>query len=254
MKRMTPDAASRFFAVLAQARPDPATELQYINPYTLLVAVVLSAQATDVSVNKATVPLFKLADDPEKMVALGEAKLRDYIKTIGLYRTKAKNVIALSKLLLEKHGGQVPDSREALEELPGVGRKTANVVLNVAFGHETIAVDTHIFRVSNRTGLAPGKDPLEVELGLEKIVPARFKRHAHHWLILHGRYVCVARNPHCAQCPVRALCLYPDKTVAEGATGSARPPSNKSRASASPPTRPRAARRARKRAATSRGG
>ena len=254
MKRMTPDAASRFFAILAAARPDPATELRYINPYTLLVAVVLSAQATDVSVNKATEPLFKLADSPAKMVALGEAKLRDYIKTIGLYRTKSRNVIALSKLLLEKHNGQVPDSREDLEALPGVGRKTANVVLNVAFGHETIAVDTHIFRVANRTGLAPGKDPFEVEHGLEKIVPAQFKRHAHHWLILHGRYVCTARNPHCAQCPVRALCLYPEKTAAEGLKDPARPPSNRSRASASPPTRPRAARRARKRAATSRGG
>jgi endonuclease-3 len=252
-KRMTPEAASRFFAILAQARPDPTTELTYINPYTLLVAVVLSAQATDVSVNKATGPLFKLADDPAKMVALGEARLRDFIKTIGLYRTKAKNVIGLSKLLLEKHGGQVPDSREDLEALPGVGRKTANVVLNVAFGHETIAVDTHIFRVSNRTGLAPGKNPLEVEQGLEKIVPAQFKRHAHHWLILHGRYVCTARNPQCPQCPVRALCLYPDKTAAEGAKTPARPPSNKTRASASPPTRPRAARHARKRAATSRG-
>jgi len=214
---MTPEAASRFFAILAEARPDPATELRYINPYTLLVAVVLSAQATDVSVNKATEPLFKLADDPAKMVALGEARLREFIKTIGLYRTKAKNVIALSNLLLEKHGGQVPDSRAALEELPGVGRKTANVVLNVAFGHETIAVDTHIFRVSNRTGLAPGKDPLAVEHGLEKIVPGPFKRHAHHWLILHGRYVCTARNPKCAQCAVRALCLYPEKTAGEGA-------------------------------------
>ncbi len=250
---MTPEAALRFFAILAQARPDPTTELSYINPYTLLVAVVLSAQATDVSVNKATGPLFKLADSPAKMVALGEARLRDFIKTIGLYRTKSRNVIALSKLLLEKHGGQVPDNREALEALPGVGRKTANVVLNVAFGHETIAVDTHIFRVSNRTGLAPGKDPREVEHGLEKIVPAQFKRHAHHWLILHGRYVCTARNPQCPSCPVRDLCLYKEKT-AEGARTPARPPSSRSRASASPPTRPRVARRARKRAATSRGG
>jgi endonuclease-3 len=214
--RMSPATAARFFEILAAANPDPATELQYINPYTLLVAVVLSAQATDVSVNKATEPLFKPADSPEKMLALGEARVSDFIKTIGLYRTKAKNVIALSRLLLEKHGGQVPDSREALEELPGVGRKTANVVLNVAFGRETIAVDTHIFRVSNRTGLAPGKDPLEVEMGLEKIVPAQFKRHAHHWLILHGRYICVARNPKCPQCPVRALCLYPEKTKSEG--------------------------------------
>src|SRR5208282_452881 len=175
-----------------------------------------------------------------------------------------RNVIGLSKLLLEKHGGQVPDSREALEELPGVGRKTANVVLNVVFGHETIAVDTHIFRVANRTGLAPGKDPFEVEQGLEKIVPKHFKRHAHHWLILHGRYVCTARNPQCPACPVRALCLYSEKTTGEGARtpgggapktkAPARPPSSRSRASASPPTRPRAARRVRKRAATSRGG
>ncbi len=253
-KRMSPEAAKRFFQILARARPDPETELEYINPYTLLVAVVLSAQATDVSVNKATEPLFKLADGPAKMIDLGEGRVREFIKTIGLYRTKAKNVIALSKLLLEKHGGQVPDNREALEELPGVGRKTANVVLNVAFGHETIAVDTHIFRVSNRTGLAPGKDPLEVELGLEKIVPAQFKRHAHHWLILHGRYTCVARNPKCMECAVRALCLYTEKTAAAGTTAPARPPSNKARASASPPTKPRAARRARKRGATSRGG
>jgi len=184
-------------------------------------------------------------------------RFREFIRTIGLYRTKAKNVIALSKLLIEKHGGLVPDNREALEELPGVGRKTANVVLNVAFGHETIAVDTHIFRVANRTGLAPGKDPRAVEDGLEKIVPAPFKRHAHHWLILHGRYVCTARNPKCAECAVRDLCLYKEKTAdgaAAKAKGPARPPSNKARASASPPTRPRAARRARKGAASSRGG
>jgi endonuclease III len=255
---MSPEAAARFFAILAAARPDPATELEYINPYTLLVAVVLSAQATDVSVNKATEKLFRLADNPAKMVALGEANLREFIRTIGLYRTKAKNVIALSKLLLEKHGGQVPGNREALEELPGVGRKTANVVLNVAFGHETIAVDTHIFRVANRTGLAPGKDPRAVEDELEKIVPAQFKRHAHHWLILHGRYVCTARNPKCPDCAVRDLCLYPEKTAAgttaAQAKGPARPPSNKTPASASPPTRPRAARRARRGAASSRGG
>jgi endonuclease-3 len=255
---MSPDSAARFFAILAASRPEPATELEYINPYTLLVAVVLSAQATDVSVNKATEPLFRLADDPAKMVALGEARLREFIRTIGLYRTKAKNVIALSKILIEKHGGQVPGNREALEELPGVGRKTANVVLNVAFGHETIAVDTHIFRVANRTGLAPGKDPRAVEDELEKIVPAQFKRHAHHWLILHGRYVCTARNPKCPECAVRDLCLYKEKTAAGPAAakakGPARPPSNKAPASASPPTRPRAARRARKGAASSRGG
>ena len=212
---MTPEAAARFFAILAAARPDPATELEYINPYTLLVAVVLSAQATDVSVNKATERLFRLADNPEKMIALGEVRLREFIRTIGLYRTKAKNVIALSRLLLEKHGGQVPGNREALEELPGVGRKTANVVLNIAFGEPTIAVDTHIFRVANRTGLAPGKDPRAVEDGLEKIVPAQFKRHAHHWLILHGRHVCKARKPDCPNCVVASLCRYRAKTVPE---------------------------------------
>jgi endonuclease-3 len=204
-----------FFARLAAERPDPTTELQYINPYTLLVAVVLSAQATDVGVNKATEPLFKIADTPQKMVDLGEARLRDYIKSIGLYRTKTKNVIRLSEILVEKHGGQVPRERAALEALPGVGRKTANVVLNVAFGEPTIAVDTHIFRVANRTGLAPGKTPLEVELKLEKVVPARWKQHCHHWLILHGRYTCVARLPRCPACVVRDLCAYPAKTTAD---------------------------------------
>jgi len=178
----------------------------------LLVAVALSAQATDKGVNKATAPLFKAVNTPEKMVALGEARLADAIKTIGLYRGKAKNVIALSKILLELHGGQVPKNREALEALPGVGRKTANVVLNVAFGEPTIAVDTHIFRVSNRTNLAPGKNVLEVELGLEKIVPDHYKSHAHHWLILHGRYTCIARKPHCPTCVVRDLCRFKDKT------------------------------------------
>ena len=186
-----------FFARLKKHIPDPKTELQYNNPYTLLVAVALSAQATDKCVNKATEPLFKTVDTPEKMVALGEAKLTDAIKTIGLYRGKAKNVIALSKILIEKHGGKVPKDRDALQELPGVGRKTANVVLNVAFGEPTIAVDTHIFRVSNRTGLAPGKDVLAVELKLEKRVPEKYQLHAHHWLILHGRYTCVARKPLC---------------------------------------------------------
>ena len=176
------------------------------------MAVALSAQATDKRVNKATEPLFKTVDTPEKMVALGEAKLADAIKTIGLYRGKAKNVIALSKILIEKHGGKVPKDRDALEELPGVGRKTANVVLNVAFGEPTIAVDTHIFRVSNRTGLAPGKNVLEVELSLEKRVPEKYRLHAHHWLILHGRYTCVARKPLCPTCVVRDLCHFPDKT------------------------------------------
>lgn len=201
-----------FFARLKKQMPEPATELQSLNPYTLLVAVVLSAQATDRSVNKATEPLFKIADTPHKMVALGEASLIDYIKTIGLYRNKAKNVIALSKLLLERHGGVVPRTRQELEALPGAGRKTANVVLNVAFGEKTIAVDTHIFRVCNRTNLAPGKDVLAVELALEKKVPDKFKLYAHHWLILHGRYTCVARKPLCPTCVVRDLCRYKHKT------------------------------------------
>jgi endonuclease-3 len=177
------------------------------------VAVVLSAQATDAGVNKATPALFAAAGTPEKMVALGEAKLRDYIKTIGLYRGKAKNIIALSKKIIAEHGGKVPGAREALESLPGVGRKTANVVLNIAFGEPTIAVDTHLFRVANRTGLAPGKNPLEVELGLLERVPERFKRHAHHWLILHGRYVCKARAPECPRCLINDLCRWPEKTV-----------------------------------------
>jgi endonuclease-3 len=209
---MTYAEIEEFFARLKKQNPNPKTELQYKNPYTLLVAVALSAQATDKSVNKATEPLFKTVDAPEKMIALGEEKLTEAIKTIGLYRSKAKNVIALSKILLEKHGGKVPRSREALEELPGVGRKTANVVLNVAFGEPTIAVDTHIFRVSNRTGLAPGKNVMAVETGLEKRVPEKYLSHAHHWLILHGRYTCVARKPLCPTCLVRDLCHFPDKT------------------------------------------
>jgi endonuclease-3 len=204
-----------FFRRLAAERPDPTTELDFINPYTLLVAVVLSAQATDVSVNKAGEALFAAADTPEKMVALGEMRLIDLIKTIGLYRTKAKNVIALSEILIREHGGEVPADREALERLPGVGRKTANVVLNVAFGQPTIAVDTHIFRVGNRTGLAPGRTPLEVEQGLERVVPAQWKKGCHHWLILHGRYTCVARRPNCPACVVRDLCAYPAKTTAD---------------------------------------
>ncbi len=204
--------AEEFFARLKKHTPEPKTELQYVNPYTLLVAVVLSAQATDKGVNKATAPLFKRVTTPEPMVALGEAGLSEYVKTIGLYRGKAKNVIALSKLLIEQHGGNVPKNREALEALPGVGRKTANVVLNVAFGEPTIAVDTHIFRVSNRTGLAPGKDVLAVEQTLEKVVPEQYKLHAHHWLILHGRYTCVARKPLCPTCVVRDLCRFKEKT------------------------------------------
>ena len=211
---LTREQAHDLMARLAQDRPDPHTELDYTNPYTLLVAVALSAQATDVGVNKATKLLFQEADTPEKMVALGEDHVRDRIKTIGLYRNKAKNVIALSKMLIEQHGGQVPDDRAALEALPGVGRKTANVVLNEAFGEPTIAVDTHIFRVANRTKLAPGKDPLAVELRLEKIVPEEFRHGAHHWLILHGRYVCKARKPECWRCPVEDICRFKDKTPA----------------------------------------
>ena len=204
-----------FFDRLAAAIPEPKGELDYINPYTLLVAVALSAQATDVSVNKATGPLFKVADTPEKMLELGESRLKDYIKTIGLYNMKAKNVIALSRILLEEHSGVVPQDRALLEKLPGVGRKTANVVLNIAFGQPTMAVDTHIFRVCNRTSLAPGKTPLAVELKLEKVVPADRKLHAHHWLILHGRYVCKARKPDCPACVVRDLCAFKGKTTLE---------------------------------------
>ncbi len=195
------------------AQPVPKGELQHINPFTLLVAVVLSAQATDAGVNKATPALFKAADTPQKMVALGEVKVRSFIKTIGLYRTKAKNVIGLSRRLIAEHGGQVPRTRDELEALPGVGRKTANVVLNIAFGEPTIAVDTHIFRVGNRTGLATGKDPFEVEQKLMQVVPDKYKLHAHHWLILHGRYVCVARRPLCEKCIIADLCKWPGKTT-----------------------------------------
>lgn len=201
-----------FFARLRAANPAPKGELDYTNPFTLLVAVVLSAQATDKGVNKATPALFKAADTPEKMVALGEDKIREIIKTIGLYKTKAKNVHALSKILVDEHGGNVPRTRDALVKLPGVGRKTANVVLNIAFGEPTIAVDTHIFRVSNRSGLATGKTVEAVEEKLERVVPEEFKRHAHHWLILHGRYTCMARKPGCPECGVRDLCAYKDKT------------------------------------------
>ena len=201
------------FARFQRAMPEPRGELHYLNPFTLLVAVVLSAQATDAGVNKATPALFALAPTPEKMAALGVDRVEGLIKTIGLYRTKARNVVALSRKLVEEHGGAVPRSREALETLPGVGRKTANVVLNIAFGEPTIAVDTHIFRVSNRTGLAPGRDPLAVELGLEKAVPAQYKLHAHHWLILHGRYVCKARKPDCERCLINDICKWPEKTT-----------------------------------------
>ena len=201
-----------FYSRLAEANPAPTTELEYTNPYTLLVAVALSAQATDVSVNLATRDLFKQVQSPEQMVALGEDALREQIKTIGLFNTKAKNVIALSEALIRDHGSEVPRTREELEKLPGVGRKTANVVLNTAFGEETFAVDTHIFRVGNRTGLAPGKNPLQVELKLDKVTPQPFRRDAHHWLILHGRYTCKARLPLCYKCPVIDLCRYKPKT------------------------------------------
>ena len=204
--------AFEFYRRLAEADPSPQTELDYRNPYTLLVAVALSAQATDVSVNKATRALFTHVDTPAAMLALGEAALKTHIRTIGLFNTKAKNVIALSEALIRDHGGTVPADREALERLPGVGRKTANVVLNVAFGQPTIAVDTHIFRVGNRTGLAPGKTVLVVELRLVKATPAPFRLHAHHWLILHGRYICKARRPECWRCPVADLCAFRPKT------------------------------------------
>ena len=202
-----------FFDRLATALPEPQGELHYVNAYTLLVAVVLSAQATDTGVNKATRGLFAEADTPEAMLALGEDGVRHHIRTIGLFNAKARNVIGLSEILVAEHGGAVPDSREALERLPGVGRKTANVVLNTAFGQPTIAVDTHIFRVGNRTGLAPGKTPLEVEKKLERRVPAHRKLHAHHWLILHGRYVCKARKPDCPACTVNDLCRFKGKTT-----------------------------------------
>ncbi|MBW8745354.1 MAG: endonuclease III [Sphingomonas sp.] len=211
---MKKDAVFEFYRRLAELNPSPETELDYVNPYTLLVAVVLSAQATDVGVNKATKRLFQTVQTPQAMVALGEAGLKEHIKTIGLFNMKAKNVIALSEQLIAKHNGEVPDDREALEALPGVGRKTANVVLNTAFGHDTIAVDTHIFRVSNRTGLAPGKTVEKVEAKLETVTPQVFKSHAHHWLILHGRYVCKARRPECWRCVEIDLCAYKPKTPA----------------------------------------
>src|SRR4051794_37231255 len=213
-KPWTPAEVDEAFRRFQAAMPEPKGELQHVNPFTLLVAVVLSAQATDAGVNKATPALFALADTPAKMVALGEDRVRELIKTIGLYRTKAKNVIALSEKLLAERGGQVPGNREALQELPGVGRKTANVVLNMAFGQPTMAVDTHIFRIGNRTGLAPGKDPLAVELKLLDVIPEKYMMHAHHWLILHGRYVCLARRPLCEKCVIADLCKWPGKTVA----------------------------------------
>lgn len=209
--RYTKAETEAIFERLAAALPEPETELEYHNPFTLLVAVVLSAQATDVGVNKATRPLFKVADTPAAMAELGEERLRDFIKTIGLFNTKAKNVIALSRTIVEEHGGAVPQDRDALQALPGVGRKTASVVLNVAFGQPTIAVDTHIYRVSNRVGIAPGKTPQDVEANLERVTPERFLRGAHHWLILHGRHVCKARRPLCESCVIYDLCKSPDK-------------------------------------------
>jgi len=213
-KKLKPDEIAEVFRRFEEANPHPEGELESVNTFTFLVAVVLSAQATDEGVNKATRALFKAADTPEKMLALGEDRVRDCIKTIGLFRNKAKNVILLSKALIEKHGSQVPSTREELEALPGVGRKTANVVLNISFGQPTIAVDTHLFRVSNRVGLAPGKTPLAVEQGLLKAIPPQYLLHAHHWLILHGRYVCKARKPECGHCLINDLCLYPAKTIA----------------------------------------
>jgi endonuclease III len=209
--KAAPERVTEIFRRLAAANPEPKGELEYVNPFTLLVAVVLSAQATDAGVNKATRALFKVADTPDKMLALGEEGVRERIKTIGLYRNKAKNVIGLSQALIAQHGGEVPHQREALEALPGVGRKTANVVLNTAFGESTLAVDTHVFRVAHRLDLASGKTPLEVEMGLLKVVPEGYLRHAHHWLILHGRYVCQARKPRCDVCVVSDLCTSPDK-------------------------------------------
>jgi endonuclease-3 len=214
MTKMTRAAAAELYRRFQASAPAPETELRYDNNFTLLVAVVLSAQATDAGVNRATPALFAVADTPQKMLALGETKLGEYIKTIGLWRGKAKNIIALSKALVEEHGGAVPSSREALEKLPGVGRKTANVVANAAFGAPTVAVDTHVFRVANRTGLAPGRTPLEVEKGLLKITAPEFLKNAHHWLILHGRYVCKAHRPECWRCRVADLCLYKRKSPA----------------------------------------
>lgn len=218
--KLTRVQITQIYSYLQSLNPTPHTELNYNNSYTLLVAVTLSAQATDVGVNKATQSLFEKIDSPEKMCALGEEKLRDYIKTIGLYRTKAKNVIGLSQKLLDDHNGQVPEDRKALMELPGVGRKTANVVLNEAFGHPTMAVDTHIFRVANRTGMAPGKNVLQVEQNLLRVTPEAFARYAHHWLILHGRYTCVARKPKCFNCAIVSLCAYKDKTQDQSRTKS----------------------------------
>jgi endonuclease III len=213
-RRLSSQQIEEVFRRFHEIEPEPQGELDSVNAFTFLVAVVLSAQATDIGVNRATAPLFKIADTPEKMLELGEDELRDCIKSIGLFRTKAKNVIALSRALVENHDGKVPNTREALEALPGVGRKTANVVLNIIFGEPTIAVDTHLFRLGNRMGLAPGKTPIEVEKGLLKAIPKTYLRHAHHWLILHGRYICKARRPECWRCPVAELCPFKEKTPA----------------------------------------
>ena len=213
LKRWAAAEIREAFSRFQKANPEPKGELEHLNPYTLLVAVVLSAQATDAGVNKATRALFPIADTPQKMIDLGEEAVRDYIRTIGLYRTKAKNVIALSEKLIRDFGGVVPRTRAELESLPGAGRKTANVVLNMAFGEHTMAVDTHVFRVGNRTNMAPGKNVLEVELELERVIPSEFMLHAHHWLILHGRYTCLARKPRCEVCLINDLCRWPEKTV-----------------------------------------
>jgi endonuclease-3 len=213
-RRLKPPEIEEIFRRFQDIEPEPKGELNSVNDFTFLVAVVLSAQATDTGVNRATSALFKAVDAPDKMLALGEEGLREHIKSIGLYRAKAKNVIALSKILVEKHGGKVPGEREALEALPGVGRKTANVVLNIVFGEPTIAVDTHLFRLGNRTGLAPGKSPYEVEKGLLKVIPEKYLRHAHHWLILHGRYICKARRPECWRCHIADICQFREKTPA----------------------------------------
>jgi endonuclease-3 len=213
---MSPEKVHALFCRLREVNPSPSTELEYATPFELLVAVMLSAQATDKTVNKATDRLFRVANMPQAMVELGEEGLKQYIKTIGLYNSKAKNIIRTSAILLERHGGQVPRDRMSLESLPGVGRKTANVILNTAFGETTIAVDTHIFRVGNRTGLAPGRTPLEVEKRLLQVVPDEFRRDAHHWLILHGRYTCTARKPQCWRCPIEEQCEYRDKTLQVG--------------------------------------
>ena len=228
-KRLTKAKAEELYARLAEVRPDPRTELEYTNPYTLLVAVVLSAQATDKGVNRATAPMFKIADTPAKMLKLGEGGVANYIKTIGLWRNKAKNVIALSQALVDQHKGEVPRDREALEALPGVGRKTANVVLMEIFGEGTIAVDTHVFRVGNRTGLSDGKTRNEVEAQLMRITPEKFIHGAHHWLILHGRYTCIARKPECPRCVIADLCLYKDKTRAIASTKTPAPSGAKSK-------------------------